>query len=173
MTLHADSMTMMSWYDVDKIVPKIKSENHPLLLTHLDQLSCSLCLLTTPATDCWARVIPAPDRSSCRAWGRTPSVSPRCLATANFLLLKKGAFCNLSEMETLCHYISCAGGSCCGAGYRCSAAAPVQLTPQWYWVLGLTSWSHTRHRADRLSSWKVRGKSKLCIFWLSVCHVFG
>ena len=116
-TLHYQSM-MMSWYDADK------SDSHPPLLTHLDHLSCSLCLLTTPATDCWARVIPPPDCTSCRAWGRTPSVSPRCLATANFGLLKKGAFCNLSEMETLCHYISCAGGSCCGAG---TALSPVQL----------------------------------------------
>ena len=103
---------------------------------------------TRPATDCWARVIPPPHCSSCRAWGRTPSVSPRCLATANFGLLKKGAFCNLSEMETLCHYISCAGGSCCGAGYRCTALSPVQLLLHSSVVLGLTSWFDTRHRAD-------------------------
>ena len=167
---------MMSWYDVDKIVPKIKCDNHPLLLTHLDQLSCSLGLLTTPATDCWARVIPAPDRSSCRAWGRTPSVSPRCLATANFLLLKKGAFCNLSEMETLCHYISCAGGSCCGAGYRCSAAVPVQLTPQWSWA-----WRHDPTRDTELTDSPQRKFEESlnsaflgshCVTFLGKCAMF-
>ena len=117
---------------------------------------------TRPATDCWARVIPPPDCSSCRAWGRTPSVSPRCLATANFGLLKKGAFCNLSEMETLCHYISCAGGSCCGAGYRCTALSPVQLLLHSSVVRSPGSDVMIRHETP---SWrKVRGKSKLCIF---------